>query len=184
MQSQDLSAITALAAVIISPVITIIVSSYQRRTSIDVTRMQITASTISTNRQDWINTLREIVAELQGVMAQIRMLSYQQSDAWHFDSRWDRLFVLQRKLELFLNPDEDDHKQLRIKVQMAISVLRCPPSPEVQKDEAYSASDITAATQAILKREWERVKAGEPVIGNIHKQTQQRTRRIPSANIS
>jgi hypothetical protein len=68
-----ISACTALAASIIGPIVTL-----------RVARRQFNATVLSTNRQKWIETLRDMVAELMSLL----VFSLTVRSAWK--SKWDK----------------------------------------------------------------------------------------------
>ena len=66
------------------------------------------------------------------------------------------------KIELMLNPLEQDHQQLNVLMKEAIDQLRSPLLEDGVEDRIEVISrDITQVLQGILKQEWARVKRGE-----------------------
>jgi hypothetical protein len=66
------------------------------------------------------------------------------------------------KIELMLNPLEEDHQQLKALMSEAVRQLRSPsPDGHIEERIDVISRDIIQASQAILKREWMRVKRGE-----------------------
>ena len=66
------------------------------------------------------------------------------------------------KIELMLNPLEQDHQQLNVLMKEAINQLRSPLLEDGVEDRIEVISrDITQVLQGILKQEWARVKRGE-----------------------
>jgi hypothetical protein len=65
-----LAAATALAAVVIGPLVTIYATNKQNETTLRVARDQISASTVSASRQKWIDSLRDTIAEFLAVAGQ------------------------------------------------------------------------------------------------------------------
>lgn len=127
--------------------------------SIAVSRRQFRADVLSRNRQEWINTLRDTVAEMLSLMSGI------QADARHaswdrLESRRERINFLVWKLTLLVNPKEEDHDALLLDVTAAAravdAVRHQGSTPSLQPFQ----STIATTTQQILKREWERVKRG------------------------
>ena len=69
-----------------------------------------------------------------------------------------RLVLAQSNIRSLVNPAEPDHQRLCQALDVALARLKSD-----EAFEAESAADIegiTAPAQAILKREWRRVKAG------------------------
>ena len=73
MTPQWLTAVTALVAVIVGPLISLFIAKQQNATNRYALRKQIEASTVSANRQTWINTLRDSIAEVQSLVTTVRL---------------------------------------------------------------------------------------------------------------
>jgi hypothetical protein len=154
-----ISACTALAASIIGPIVTL-----------RVARRQFNATVLSTNRQKWIETLRDMVAELMSLLVSSLIVR----SAWK--SKWDkghgplredtallnkleRIVLTQSKIRLLLNPTDVDHQQLDRAINTAIKRLQDEES--LDSDTEADIETITTLAQAILRREWQRVKLGK-----------------------
>jgi hypothetical protein len=133
-----------------------------------IARLQFKASVISANRQNWINTLRDCIAEFQ-VKAKVvtveTKLSSQDStsfasDPKNFDQAVEKKRVLRNKIALLINPNEQDHDDL-IKLMAKVEDL-CINEDSID-DEKHDnlQKEITSLAQKILNREWERVKKGK-----------------------
>jgi hypothetical protein len=119
-------------------------------------KLQARATAVSNNRQQWINSVREEVA---GLLADVRALhslpvvrvlsEQEQSDKTALSLR---LRLRLNRLRLLLNPNEADHNEL---VRLISEAMKSGASKESDQDEIF------AHCQRILKREWERVKAGD-----------------------
>lgn len=149
---QFVSALTALVAVIVSPVV-----------SIYVARRQIRASVVSANRQKWIDQLREQLAEL---ITSIRFLNLHRSLDHISEAEWierfQRTFLIESKINLLLNSNESDHITLSKTVREAIAtMLETKEKKETSRKVVDLTDSIVKQSQAILKREWERVKTGD-----------------------
>jgi hypothetical protein len=152
------SAFTAVAALIVGPA-----------SAIAVSRRQFKATVISANRQKWIETLRDMLAELIALIATASVVKSRWKDKWDGGrgpllaepallEKFERIVLAQSKIRLLLNPTEADHQQLYETIEAAIERLR---SEESLDDEAqHDILTITTRAQAILKREWQRVKIG------------------------
>ena len=151
-----ISACTALVASILGPLVTIYVA-----------RSQIAANVLSVNRQKWIEHFRDLVASLVAQLAAAAGLLEGVDEAARRSFGHDRellarvenLVLTVTKIRLMLNPLEQDHQNLFATMHAAVAVLRVPrPIDELEPEvEAYVESIVTQ-TQAILKREWIRVK--------------------------
>ena len=149
----SVSAITALVAVIVGPLITIYVA-----------KKQIRSSVVSVNRQAWINRLRDEIANfVRDVKHMPSAHSAEAISTAEAISRHGEIVLREEVVKLLLNPEEEEHKELlrlmaiaRKKAQNAINTNR---GLATVLDEA--SDPIVAQTQKILKAEWERVKRGD-----------------------
>ena len=152
------SACTALAASIIGPIVTL-----------RVARRQFNANVLSTNRQKWIEALRDMVAELISLIVSALVIR----SAWK--SKWDkgrgplredkallikleRIVLVESKIRFLLNPTEADHQQLNQAIE--ISIWRLKAEESLDSDTEADIETIVRLSQVILKREWQRVKLG------------------------
>ena len=145
-----LAAATALAAVIIGPIV-----------SLRIARRHIRASVVSANRQAWINMLRDSIADYLAKQAMARDLNVLEHADDSSLPRIEELIRLNTRLELLINPKEADHAEL-------VDLICQMTSTVNQQNEANKDFDVDAARkriidlwQTILKREWERVKQGD-----------------------
>ena len=152
------SAATALVASIVGPLVTL-----------SVGRRQFAATVLSTNRQRWIDQLREALADFASQLATIWVIRATWPQKWDKGlgpiaadparlDKLQRLMQVQWKIRLLLNPTEADHQELYRCIEAALARLR-----EERSEEDETAADIEKISQlgqAILKREWQRVKTG------------------------
>lgn len=121
----------------------------------DAALIQARASSVSNNRQAWINTLRDEVtgfltdADMEGVVRDEMPLTDERAREQFRSARALTAHIF--KLRLLINPTEGESTRL---VEMLQEVQR-----EGLTGERREA--IVAHTQRILKKEWERVKSGE-----------------------
>lgn len=117
--------------------------------------IQARASSVSNNRQAWINALRD---EVTGFLTDADMGSVVRDEMLLFDDRAKERFRSARaltthifKVRLLINPTEGESTKL-------VEMLQ-----EAQREglTAERRDDIVSHTQQILKTEWERVKSGE-----------------------
>jgi hypothetical protein len=152
------SASTALVASIVGPVITLTVA-----------RRQFNATVISASRQKWMETVRDTLAELIALINTALVVKSNWKEKWdrgraplHTDpamlEKFLHIVLSQSKIELLINPTDADHQLLCETIETAISRLR---AEESQESETQSdIQNITCLGQAILRREWQRVKVG------------------------
>ena len=76
--------------------------------------------------------------------------------------RMENVLRTMSTIELMLNPLEENHQKLNCLMKDAVDKLRSP-SPEggIEDRVEITCRHITEVSQAILKREWARVKRGE-----------------------
>jgi hypothetical protein len=134
-----------------------------------VSRRQFSASVLSANRQKWIETLRDQLAEVISLIVAALIVKNRFKNRWDegrgaFESnpalveKLQRLVLAQSKIRLLMNPTEPDHQRLYQAIDVALRRLKSEAAHESETEADVEA--ITALAQAILKREWHRVKAG------------------------
>lgn len=129
------------------------------------TRRQIDASLVSTSRQRWIDSLRDSVAEFLAVTAQLRYTVIAAAPGeWHKAPGYEKAIFLRVKIALLSNRTEADHMRLVALLDEMLSLSATLQDSAAQHRAAELQAAITSQSQAILKREWERVKAGEPLL--------------------
>jgi hypothetical protein len=135
-----------------------------------IARIEFKANVLSVNRHKWIETMRDLVASLNSqllIAAALRQtLEEPTSIVIARDSellkRVENLLRTVSKIELMLNPLEKDHQQLKALMSEAVDQLRSPPPGGSIEERIEAISrDIIQLVQAILKREWVRVKRAE-----------------------
>lgn len=135
-----------------------------------IARIQFNASVLSVNRQKWIETMRDLVASLNSQFLAVGMIRQTVGEPAaiiiardpEMFRRVENLLVTVSKIELMLNPLEQDHQQLNALMKNGIDQLRSPPpGHEIEGRIEVISQDITKVAQAVLKREWVRVKRGE-----------------------
>ena len=153
-----ISACTALVASIAGPIVTL-----------NVARRQFNATVLSANRQKWIETLRDMLAELISLLVAALVIKSNWKDKWDKGrgpligepallDKLQRMVLTTSKIRLLLNPTETDHQHLAQAIDAAIKRLQSEESLESETEADIQS--ITALAQSILKREWQRVKRG------------------------
>ena len=147
-------------------IVALIIGTSSAIINIYIVKKQINTSTLSGNRQKWINELRDLVSQylaLSGTFSFInrdiinRKIEYNEA----LDERSQEIRKIKSKIELLLNPLETDSIELLDK----IAKLRLCAQKDVS-DGAYLIEyrechdEIIKTTQKILKKEWIRVKKG------------------------
>ncbi len=143
------AAVTALCSVLLGPLV-----------SLWVAQKQASVSVLSANRQAWINTLRDQIAEFLSILAVIHAGEWGQRTEKEYDEELKRLILLVSKIKLMLNPKEEDHKRLSSLLSQAAQTVRARAKDEKLKsaEGVQVGAEVLPLAQSILKREWERVK--------------------------
>ncbi|WP_129156219.1 hypothetical protein [Bosea sp. Tri-44] len=135
-----------------------------------IAKFQFNADVLSVNRQKWIETMRDLVASLTSqflTVAAIRQTVEEPTSIAiardpELFRRVENLLRTVSKIELMLNPLEQDHQRLNVLMREAVDQLRSPPPESGIEDHIEIISrDITRVSQAIFKCEWLRVKRGK-----------------------
>jgi hypothetical protein len=144
-----LSLVVAALAVFVGPFISSRIARKQVMSSLEVANKQITAPM----RQAWINSLRDLLAELSSSALHYYVSGFEDRR----DQEYQRLSHLEHKVQLMLNPKEEDHKKLEQLIhQMIASIER---GKEGDNDFAATHPAVMELSRQVLKREWNRVKA-------------------------
>jgi hypothetical protein len=152
------SACTALVASVLGPVVTLFVA-----------RLQFNANVLSANRQKWIEALRDMLAELISLLVAVVVYKSNWKDRWdrrldmiaenpELMRQFERIVLVQWKIRLLINPTDPDHEELFRLIQVAFKRVQSPEATDAQTEA--DIENITRVGQAILKREWQRVKRG------------------------
>lgn len=129
-------------------------------TAIYIVRKQIVNAGVTQFRQQWIDNLRNTISEFYSTTKNI-MLLWNRFDKHNRDTEaiYKEFEEKVSKIKLLINPNESDHRNL-INIVDRIDTDLYDPLYE-DKDINNLLKNLIDCTQAILKREWERVKKGE-----------------------
>jgi hypothetical protein len=153
-----ISAGTALVASIVGPIVTLAVA-----------RRQFNATVLSANRQKWIESLRDMLAELLSLLVAALVVKSKWKDRWDKGRgaltadpalllKLERIVLTQSKIRLLVNPADADHRRLCEAIDAAFKRLQSEDA--LDSETETDIETITGLAQAILKREWQRVKLG------------------------
>ena len=151
-----ISAIAAIVGVVIGSIVSFLIARQQFKTTV-----------ISANRQQWINNLRDCIADFQ-TKAKIALVetslalrsetSIAANEKSHYEALKGMRFLV-NKAALLLNPNEADHSELFLVMkQLEDQCVNGDPNDRTREERLQDL--ITLTGQRILKREWERVKRG------------------------
>jgi len=149
-----IAAFTALVAVIVGPIV-----------SFKIAKRQISASTVTISRQHWINDLRDAIADFNAKASMIYGLKSNNYADEHSIPKIEELVQLNYKIELLINPNEEDHaKIVKIVDHITTSLCRLAKvrAEKIGSDLDGKKEELISLAQKVLKSEWERVKKGEP----------------------
>jgi hypothetical protein len=141
------------------------VARMQSDAALAVARMQINASLVSTSRQAWIDKLRDSIAEFQSLLWVLREpqgVLQTDREREQVQQRRQQALFLRSRIALLVNPAEADHKQLLGLLDQAFSISLAA-GEDARKELGRTQHNITEVAQGLLKREWVRVKEGEPI---------------------
>src|SRR5262245_38694017 len=152
------SACTALVASIVGPLVTLAVA-----------KRQFNANVLSANRQKWIETLRDLLAELISQLVSVLVVKHQWQGKWNqgldaiaanpgLMGKLERIVLVQWKIRLLINPNEPDHQALYAAIDTAFKRLQTDSAKDGETEA--DIENITRLAQTILKNEWQRVKLG------------------------
>jgi triphosphoribosyl-dephospho-CoA synthetase len=148
------SAVTALVAVIVGPLVSIIVA-----------KNQINASVVSSNRQSWINRLRDELAALVAIVHNLPSAHANSTVTTKDAIAQHGIFIEQfQVIKLLINPKESDHKELVRLIESAGGKI----VESINKNQANASEfeaigqRIVEQSQIVLKREWVRVCQRRP----------------------
>jgi len=127
----------------------------QISTSLRIAELDFRKTVLSSNRQAWINELRDLVSDLISLFDSIslRVNSVQHSD-------YQKILFLITKIELMLNPEKDsEFIKSVLNLQKALIDLKLEKI--TYKEALEELRTVKEMTKVTLKTEWERVKKGE-----------------------
>jgi len=152
-----ISALAAIVGVVIGSIVSFLIA-----------RQQIKATVISANRQQWINNLRDCIADFQ-TKAKIALVETSlalndetavAANVKNHDEALKGMRFLANKTALLVNPNETDHSELILLIkQLEDHCINGDPNDRAKEEKLQDS--ITSTGQRILKREWERVKRGK-----------------------
>lgn len=144
------SLIIAALAVFIGPLISSRIAKHQIESSAAVANKQIVAPM----RQAWINDLRDLIAELTASALHYFTAGHEFQGYKNFQ----RLTFLEGKIQLMLNPDEEDHRRLESMIRVMLEALQQVGQGTERQKFINTHPEVIALSRRVLKREWNRVK--------------------------
>ncbi|MDB5482969.1 MAG: hypothetical protein JWO83_4022 [Caulobacteraceae bacterium] len=153
-----ITALTALVASILGPLVTLSVARHQFR-----------ANVLSTNRQKWIDTFRDRLADLLSVMNAAQVIKSASAGPWRggagaardnpeLAEKLEKTFMAIAQIQLLTKPLETDHQALNDAIAAAVAYLQ--DDALLESDLAGRLTEITRLGRGIIRSEWTRVKRG------------------------
>jgi hypothetical protein len=150
------SAIVALTATILTPLV-----------SFWITRQQIRATLVSANRQAWINALRDDLSELFEHLEWLFALTYDSrrgstvgEERYKYrEERRSRIRLLINRIRLRINQGEKPSATL-LSLIWKLHSLALQPGDDEGEEFNDTMESAVSKSQEILKAEWKQVKKG------------------------
>ena len=155
-----LSLIVAGLAVFVGPTLGWLIARQQIRSASKLAMGQIHSSLEVANkqivapmRQAWINTLRELLAEVSSTS----MHYYLAGQDGRLEAEYQRIGLLEERIKLMLNPREANH----IKLESLVRELVGASNPQSLETDHFlqTYTELTKLARVVLKEEWDRVKS-------------------------
>ena len=129
-----------------------------------ISKRQFQSTVIATKRQEWINSLRDTISEYLSVLVTLDKfytmtdmhLRLKDEDKKELTITVEKATLLRAKINLLINPNEDDHKRLSSLIKDALVNL----TERQITDLDNCITEITNLGQKILGDEWRKVKKG------------------------
>ena len=150
MQNVELSQVTAICAVVVSPLVAYVIGRLATTTQITVADRQIRAS----SRQVWIDALREDMASFLSLIAE---LSVQPN---RVDELLPQILLVEMRVDLRLNVAKEQHEKLS-QAMKAAAVHASKSDGESGDTLAQDAMTLRILGRVILKEAWEQVEEGQ-----------------------
>jgi hypothetical protein len=153
-----ITALTALLASVLGPIVTFAVARHQFR-----------ASVVSTNRQKWIDTFRDRLAELLSVVNAAQVIKRTSADQWRavavavldnpaLAEKIEKAFMAVAQIQLLTKGAEPVHQALNDAIGAAMDHLLDDDLND--REVSDRILEITGIARGIIREEWRRVKRG------------------------
>jgi hypothetical protein len=153
-----ISAVTALIASILGPIVTLTVA-----------RRQFNANVLSSNRQKWIDSFRDRLPEFIALMTSVSILKVRSRCGTEEGKRArdtdssiaeiaERIILAYAQLSLLVKDDDDTHRQLLQLARAGLDTLRAEDT--TGNDMERQIVELTHVGRSIIRAEWARVKRG------------------------
>lgn len=128
----------------------------QLKAATEAAMLQYRAQVLSSNRQAWINDVRNVVSEMLAILERFRLADSREDFGFDHIERFE---LSRHRLRLLLNLEEAESRDINEWAKK----LRILAAKNLQPPEEYAsaAEGLQRSTAVVLKKEWERVKRGE-----------------------
>ena len=134
-----------------------------------VARRRFSADVLSANRQRWIDTFRDRLAELLSVMNAAQVIKRGAAGEWRGGAgpardnpalvdKLEKTFMAIAQIQLLTKPAEPAHQTLNDTISAAVGLLQEEEAHETRLSACLQ--DIIALGRGIIRDEWARVKRG------------------------
>jgi peptidoglycan hydrolase CwlO-like protein len=118
-----------------------------------IAKKQITNTGITQFRQQWINSLRDTLSNFISLAEYTNV----QQDQEKIKEAFKEITAAEFKIELLLNPLEEDHKKLTEKMREIRDLIYYPQDNDTLD---FHIAELLDISKKVLKREWNVVKTG------------------------
>ena len=154
---------------LITAVTALAVSFVGACTTLLVARQRFSADVLSANRQRWIDTFRDRLAELLSVMSVAQVIKRGAAGEWRGGAgpardnpalvdKLEKTFLAIAQVQLLTKPTEPAHQTLNDTISAAVAFLQEEEAHETHLSACFG--DIITLGRGIIRDEWERVKRG------------------------
>jgi hypothetical protein len=158
MQPALISACTALVASILSPFVTLTVA-----------RREFNANVLSANRQKWIDTFRDRLAELLSLLNAAQAAKRASTKDWRhglgplaadhvFAEKLEKTYRAMAQIQLLTKAEDAAHQALNDTIDQALCLLR--EDELLEAELSACLAETSRIGRSIIRGEWERVKRG------------------------
>lgn len=125
-----------------------------------IAKKQITNAGVTQFRQNWIDNLRDAISLF---IAKAEMISVlERDDDENYREHFKELSQMQHKVELLLNPNENDHQEIVDLLEGIRDTIHDDEMDDETLDEKIDEliDKLLDVSKRVLKREWNVVKKG------------------------
>ena len=160
MEPEVIAAIIALAGVILSTAISLIIGFWGKRYNYH----HLFAETVSQSRNKWLNEMREYISEM---LANKRRMVYGNTDEKSVVEICNKYDTCKFQVLMRLNINESDHRQLRTLIIELDGYGAQKLGQKAVKQYEATELAIIEISRKILKEEWDKVKLESKGEGEI-----------------